>query len=186
MASAAGDQPLRPNFVSPQAYRQVRSTPTDPNRATFFFRTGLALLPDILSVLLTQTLLPKQHFYPIYALTQALVLFCLYPSIFTINLIIVYSDETGHPYIDTWQRLCWSEMGLQAVLMVMWTALVIYACIAVHKWRGVKAKEVLKGVVREEMEMQAGKGEGRKDSANVEEGRDALVCESVKSDRVFL
>lgn len=74
---------------------------------------------------------------------------------------------------------------MQAVLMVLWTALVICACIAVHRWRGVKAKEVSRGVVREEMEMQAGKGEWRKDSANIEEGRNALVCGSVKSDRVF-
>jgi hypothetical protein len=152
--------------------------------ADFFFRIGIALLPDILSMILTHALLYKQRFHPVFALAQALVVFCLYPSAFTMNLIVVYSDETGYPYIDAWQRLCWGEIGLQAVLMVLWTAFVICACIAVHKWRGVKAEERLRTVVREELELKY--VEGKKNNANVDVERDGLVEGSVKSSWVFV
>lgn len=143
----------------------------------------MALLPDIFSVILTHTLLPKQRFHPVFALTQALVVFCLYPSALSLNLIVVYSDETGYSYIDAWQGLCWGEMGMQGILALLWMALVICACIAVHKWRGAKVQE-RSTVVKGDIELR--EGQERKDSANVEVGRDGFGEGSVKSSRAFV
>ena len=37
--------------------------------------------------------------------------------------------------LDAWRALCYGEMGLQAVLAVLWGGLTVCSCIAVHKWR---------------------------------------------------
>lgn len=139
----------------------------------------MALLPDVISVILTHTLLHYNHYHPVYALTQALVIFCVYPSAIAFNLIVVYSDETGAWYVDSWQRLCWAEMGLQAVLMVLWIGLVVCSCIAVHKWRGIKAKGVLREVIKEELELKS--VGGRRDGKDVDVERDGQVESSGKS-----
>jgi hypothetical protein len=118
---------------------------TNTPSASFTLRIGLAMLPDILSAILTPVLLHKQSLHPVYALTQALVIFCLYPSALSMNLISAYSDETRYDYMDSWQALCWAEMGVQGVLAVLWGVLVGCACVAVHGWRGSKRREEVKG-----------------------------------------
>lgn len=67
---------------------------------------------------------------------------------------------------------------------MLWIALVVCACVSVHQWRGVRAKEVLRGLVREEMELKS--GEGRKDGASREEDGLTLVDGSIRSSGVFV
>ncbi|KAJ4986811.1 hypothetical protein SVAN01_07738 [Stagonosporopsis vannaccii] len=134
----------------------------------FFVRIGIALLPDILSALLTWYLQSRSHFHPVYALTQSLIIFCLYPIILTFNVIVVLSDETGMTNISTWRQLCYAEMGLQAVLTVCWIGLVVCSCVAVHMGRRGRGEERMRGLMRQEMELKGLDVEGKKDSADLE------------------
>ncbi|KAF3052803.1 hypothetical protein E8E11_002540 [Didymella keratinophila] len=94
-------------------YHSTAEFDSSETAAEWFVRIGLALILDILSTISTHTLLHTNpvRLQPIFALTQSLIVFCLYPSALFLNLIITYSDETGYTYIDAWQRLCYAEMG---------------------------------------------------------------------------
>ena len=155
-------------------------------------RVGLALFPDVVSVVLTHTLLhthknpPNSLFHPVYALTQSLILPSLYIISLSFNAIIVYSNESQMDNRAAWERLCYSEMALQGLLVVCWGVMVVCSCVAVHKWRGVKVEAKVRGLMREELELK--NVEDRRDSANVgvDAERDGLVQGSVKSLRVFV
>ncbi len=122
-------------------------------RLDFFFRVGLVLIPDVLSSIITYTLLANKHFHPVYALVQSIVVFCLYPIFMTFNVIFVLSDETGLPEIDAWRQLCYAEMGLQAVLTVCWIGLLACSAVAVDKMRVGKGEARMRAFVRAEMEL---------------------------------
>lgn len=150
----------------------------------------MALLPDVVSIIVTQILMnvhrhpPYSRFHPVYALVQSLVLFCLYVPVIFINWLIAYSEERSMDRLSDWRALCYGEMGLQAVLAICWAGLVVCSCVAVHKWRHVAREERVERAVRGALEL---KGlEGRNDSANMHGDREGLVGVGMERERVFV
>lgn len=146
----------------------------------------MALLPDVLSIIVTQVLLNMKHhapytrFHPAYALTQSLVLFGLWFPAMMLNWLVAYSDESSMPQNDAWRRLCYGEMALQALLVVCWAAMGVCSCVAVHRWRRAKQDERVRRAVDGRIELkdvEASNGGG---------DRDGLVDGSVKKERTFV
>jgi hypothetical protein len=131
-------------------------------------RIGIALLPELVSIILTHTLFHFGKFHPVYALTQSIILFGLYLSCLMLNLIVVASDETSFDHTDTWHNICYGEVALQGVLALFWIVLGVFSCIAVHKWRREKAEAKM----MEELEMEGQKvGSGNFNAKGVERPR---------------
>lgn len=150
----------------------------------------MALLPDAVSIIITQILMnlhhrpPYSRFHPVYAITQSLIITCLYiPAIF-LNWLVAYSEERSMDKLDAWRALCYGEMGLQAVLAILWAGLVVCSCIAVHKWRHAARGEYVERAVKDALELQG--MEAGNQSANVDGDRDGLVKGSAQKERVFV
>lgn len=148
----------------------------------------MALLPDMVSIVITQTLLNMRgqqpsysRFHPVYAITQSLIITCLYiPSIF-LNWLIAYSEERSMDKLDAWRALCYGEMGLQAVLAVLWGGLTVCSCIAVHKWRQAAKGESVVGPNKGTVELRDLEAENYSASADGDkEGG------SMRKERVFV
>ncbi|KAH6612128.1 hypothetical protein C7974DRAFT_419027 [Boeremia exigua] len=159
---------------------------SDETAADFFLRLGLALIPDILSVLTTHALLSRTHFHPVYALVQSLIVCCLYAVALSLNTIIVVCNESSIPQIGAWRRLCYAEMALQGVLWGVWVGLVGCACKAVDAWRAGRVEDRIEERVEERMRAEGvlrGVGAGGKVSGDGDEERGEWVDGSVKSSK---
>jgi hypothetical protein len=130
---------------------------TDATRYNFWSRIGIALIPDVLLTIVTLVLIlnplhnATYSFHPIFALVSSLVMMGLYVSVAALNPIIAYSDETTFDNSGKWLNLTLAEMGVQAVLELLYLVMMVYSCVAVHKWRMAK-KGTGKG---EDIEMRA-------------------------------
>ncbi|CAO2652905.1 Nn.00g023160.m01.CDS01 [Neocucurbitaria sp. VM-36] len=111
----------------------------------FWFRIGIALIPDALYTLLTLSLIfQTPHlslknrtwtFHPAFALTFSIVLFGLYVSLSFLNAQIIGSNEISFHNVDSWYTLGYVELGFQGVLGLCYLGMMVCACVAVHRWR---------------------------------------------------
>jgi NAD(P)H-nitrite reductase large subunit len=102
------------------------------------------------------------------------------PCIF-LNWLIAYSEERSMDELDAWRALCYGEMGLQAVLAVLWGGLTVCSCIAVHKWRHAAKGEIVEGVNKGTVELRDLEAENH--SANADGDREG---ESMRKERMFV
>jgi len=148
----------------------------------------MVLLPDMVSIVITQTLLnvrgrhpPCSRFHPVYAITQSLIITCLYiPSIF-LNWLIAYSEERSMDKLDAWRALCYGEMGLQALLALLWGGLTVCSCIAVHKWRHAAKSDSVAAANKGTVELRDLEAENH--SANADGDREGG---SMRKERVYV
>lgn len=114
----------------------------------------MALIPDIVLTILSAFLMaypshrPTSWFHPVFALVSSIFLFSIYLQVCWLNIIVAYSDERQR---GSWMSLVWFEVVLQAFLTLMWLAMMVYSCVAVHRWR--KTKKMGRGVGDVEQEL---------------------------------
>ena len=82
--------------------------------------------------------------------------------------------------LDAWRALCYGEMGMQAVLAVLWGGLTVCSCIAVHKWRHTARGEFVEGVNKGTVELRDLEADNH--SANADGDREG---ESMRKERLF-
>jgi hypothetical protein len=117
---------------------------TNTARHNFWLRIGIALIPDALLTILTLILIlnPLHHatysFHPVFALVSSLVMMGLYVSVAFMNPFMAYSSEVPFRFSDKWYTLAFVEAGVQGLLSLLCLAMVVYSCLAVHKWRMAK------------------------------------------------
>jgi hypothetical protein len=122
------------------------------NRLTrywFWYRIGIALIPNVLLTIVSLFLIinPLHHsaysFHPIFALNISVFMFGLYVAICTVHVILVYSNELGFDNVTMWYGITYIEVGSQSVLALFYLAMMVYSCIAVHKWRMAKKRVIV-------------------------------------------
>jgi hypothetical protein len=110
----------------------------------------MAFFPDLLFTLISLILIlnPMHHstyaFHPIYALVSSFIMFILYAMVCWLNPFVMYGDESSFEESDTWLKIAFAETGLQVVLCLLWGAMMVFSCIAVHKWRMAKKNGAVK------------------------------------------
>jgi hypothetical protein len=104
----------------------------------------MALIPDIVLTLVSLILIlnPMHHstyaFHPVFALVSSFFIMALYVQVCWLNPLSALSNEVGFNHQTTWENIVLAETGLEAVICLLWVAMLVYSCIAVHKWRMAK------------------------------------------------
>ncbi|KAH7064127.1 hypothetical protein BKA63DRAFT_428289 [Paraphoma chrysanthemicola] len=107
----------------------------------FWFRIGIALIPDVILTLIYLILIfnPLHHstysLHPVFALVASICMLGLYATVCWLNPFIMLCNEIGFPNVEKWYLIVWAETGMQATLALMWIAMMISSCRAVHAWR---------------------------------------------------
>jgi hypothetical protein len=115
------------------------------SRKDWWFRTGFALIPDVLITLVTLVAIPigAGFFHPILALSLSLPMIGLYAAFSFLHTIIIYGDESNNYNKKGWDNLGYVEVGLQATLGLCYIGMAVMSCVAVHQWRRAKRNERL-------------------------------------------
>ncbi|KAF1913175.1 hypothetical protein BDU57DRAFT_521894 [Ampelomyces quisqualis] len=107
----------------------------------FWLRIGMALIPDITLALISFILIlnPVQHsiysFHPVFALMSSFVMMVLYVQVCWLNPLIALSNKVVFNHQTAWENIVFAETGLESVICLLCIAMLVYSCIAVHKWR---------------------------------------------------
>lgn len=123
----------------------------------------MALIPDVVLTLVSFILIlnPMHHstysFHPIFALVSSFVMMAMYAQVCWLNPLIALSNEVAFDYSESWQKIVFAETAFECVICFLWIAMLVYSCVAVHKWRmGKKNGEVkMASLEREERSLDA-------------------------------
>jgi hypothetical protein len=123
-----------------------RANITSSSRKDWFFRVGLAVIPDGIYTFFTLVAVPlsasiPKLLHPILALCSSLAMIGLYATISFLHAIIIYGDESNNYEKAKWDSVGYAEVGFQAVLGLCYIGMAVLSCIAVHQWRRSKDKK---------------------------------------------
>lgn len=62
-------------------------------------------------------------------------MFGLYVAICAVHVILVYSNESSFDNVRMWYGLTYMEVMAQCMFALLYLAMMVYSCIAVHNWR---------------------------------------------------
>jgi membrane protein YdbS with pleckstrin-like domain len=68
----------------------------------------------------------------------------LYVQVCWLCPLIALSNEVGFDGQNSWENLALAETGFEAVICLLWMAMMVYSCMAVHKWRMAKKSGAIK------------------------------------------
>jgi hypothetical protein len=114
----------------------------------FWFRIGLALVPDVLVTIVSLVLIlnPMHHatysFHPVFALVSSFILWALYVQACWLNPLIALANEVAFYNMDVWEKIVYAETAFQGIICILYFTMFVYSCIAVDRWR--KAKKLAK------------------------------------------
>jgi hypothetical protein len=101
----------------------------------------MAYFPDLLFTLISLVLiLNPMHratyaFHPVFALVQSLVMAIMWAAVSGTNPALAWSEETFFEQRQEWEQIAYAETGFQVAVCLLWGAMVVLSCIAVHRWR---------------------------------------------------
>lgn len=120
----------------------------------FWFRIGLALIPDVLVTIVSLVLIlnPMHHatysFHPVFALVSAFILWALYMQACWLNPLIARANEVGFYNMDEWEKIVYAETAFQCIICILYFTMFVYSCIAVDRWRMAKKMAKQNGAVQ--------------------------------------
>lgn len=76
-----------------------------------------------------------QRWHPIAALVTSICWFGNWLAGLLLNLFTVMSNEISFYNDDKWYNICYAEVGFQTIFALLYVAMMVYAAIAVHRWR---------------------------------------------------
>jgi hypothetical protein len=106
----------------------------------FIYRGCFALIPELIHLPLTHFLLHKNKLHPVAALSTGLIFACLW------SLTVVWAFMLTSPWFTeeqnwtqtAYDRLVLAGAGFEITMTVCYVAYVVFACIAVSRWRKAK------------------------------------------------
>ncbi|PVI04437.1 hypothetical protein DM02DRAFT_611463 [Periconia macrospinosa] len=101
----------------------------------FWWRIGLALLPDAAITFIQTWGLCTQHWHPITALVSSVALCALWFTVAFLNPFVAYNNEYRFENDETWEKLCYAEAGFQAVISLLYAVMAGFAAKGIHVWR---------------------------------------------------
>jgi hypothetical protein len=107
----------------------------------FWLRIGMAYFLDLLCTLISLVLiLNPMHratyaFHPVFALVQSLIMAIMWAAVSGTNPSLAWSEETFFEQRHEWEQIAYAETGFQVAICLLWGAMVVLSCIAVHRWR---------------------------------------------------
>jgi hypothetical protein len=125
----------------------ISTTTNNFSSYNFWFRIGMAYFPDLLFTLVSHILiLNPMHratyaFHPVFALVQSLIMFLMWAAVSGLNPALAYSEETFFEKRREWGQIAYVEAGFQVAVCLLWVAMLVLSCVAVHRWRGAKKSE---------------------------------------------
>jgi hypothetical protein len=119
----------------------------------------LDLLLTIISLVLILNPLHRATyaFHPVFALVQSLIMWLLWATVSASNASLAWSEETFFEHRREWEQIAFAETGFQAAIFLLWVAMMVLSCIAVHRWRRAKKGAKKVGDVRME-QVKGGQG----------------------------
>ncbi|KAF2877534.1 hypothetical protein BDV95DRAFT_481972, partial [Massariosphaeria phaeospora] len=116
---------------------------------SFWLRIGLSLVPELLLTPCQIYSVATQRWHPVSALVTSLISCGLWACALSLNVMLVFSNETGFPNLSAWYDLCYTEAGLQGVIALIYLVLMGFAAAAVHRYKkDVRLKRVQQEVER--------------------------------------
>ncbi|KAH7382608.1 hypothetical protein DE146DRAFT_760445 [Phaeosphaeria sp. MPI-PUGE-AT-0046c] len=110
----------------------------------FWPRIGMALIPDVIVTVASLVLIlnPMNHatysFHPVFALVSSFIVMALYVQVCWLNPLIALSNEVAFYNSDVWKKIVYAETAFEGIICILYIAMLVYSCIAVHKWRMAK------------------------------------------------
>jgi hypothetical protein len=62
----------------------------------------------------------------------------LWATVSASNASLAWSEETFFEHRREWEQIAFAETGFQAAIFLLWVAMMVLSCIAVHRWRRAK------------------------------------------------
>jgi hypothetical protein len=101
----------------------------------------MALIPDVIVTLVSFVLIlnPMHHstysFHPVFALVSSIAFMALWLTVSWLNPFIAVASEVDFHHRSVWEKLVFAETAFEAVLCLLWIAMLVYSSVAVDRWR---------------------------------------------------
>jgi hypothetical protein len=109
----------------------------------------MALVPDVLVTVFSLVLIlnPMHHatysFHPVFALVSSFVVMALYVQVCWLNPLVALSSEVAFYNRDVWEKIAFAETAFESIICILYIAMLVYSCIAVHRWRKAKKNKAV-------------------------------------------